>query len=102
MTTCPTCPICSARNASFITGTRPWGKQWHCWECDFVYAGSQEEAMHPETKTQRERLKATRSAQKRLGGEPDAQRQRGVEFLRAMRDVLNHRASAVPNQGAEQ
>ncbi len=66
---CPTCPICGARNASHITGTRPWGKQWHCWECDFVYAGTQSEATQPDTKKDRERHKAMRSAQKRQGGD---------------------------------
>jgi transposase-like protein len=88
MNTVPTCPICDARNADYITGTKPWGKSWHCRECDFVYDGSVGERESPETKKQRYRLTETRRAQRREGGEPDAQRQRGIEAIRALRAHL--------------
>jgi phage/plasmid primase-like uncharacterized protein len=89
----PTCPICKARDATRIDGTQPWGKQWHCCVCDFVYSGSEGEAMHPATKEQRERYEATRRAQGRLGGDPDGQRSAGIEAIQALRETLALRRS---------
>ncbi len=71
---------------------RPWGVSGplgHCCVCDFVYSGSEGEAMHPATKEQRERYEATRRAQRRLGGNPDAQRQAGIDAIKALREVMN-------------
>lgn len=61
----PTCPICGERDADWLPYTHPWGKAWFCHGCDFVYSGTQDEALHPGVKEQRERWVAMRQAQDR-------------------------------------
>jgi len=61
----PTCPICGWRDADWLPYTHPWGKAWFCHGCDFVYSGTQEEAMHPEVRDQRDKWRAMRHAQDR-------------------------------------
>jgi hypothetical protein len=61
--------------------------------CDFVYSGSEAEAMHPATKEQRQRYEAVRRAQHRVGGNPDGQRAAGIEAIKALREVM-HRSKA--------